>query len=85
MKSEQPLSDIELEESLSEVTHDLRNIASACRAEAQLALMKFERNGKPERMVDALNAVVQQTDLMIAVLETKMERCRRRNLLNSKE
>lgn len=76
------LTDVEMETVLSQVTHDLRNIISACRAEAQLALIKFERSGNAERMSDALNAVVQQTDLMIKVLEEKLEPCRRRDLLS---
>ncbi len=78
--SQKPLTDLELEETLSEVSHDLRNIASTCRAEAQLALIKFEKDGKPERMANALQSVIHQTDLMIQVLEGKLDRCRRRGL-----
>jgi hypothetical protein len=79
-----PLSEVELEETLSDVTHDLRNLVSTCRAEAQLALIKYERSGNVDRMVSALNGVIHQTDLMIRVLEEKLEPCRRRDLLNSK-
>jgi hypothetical protein len=78
------LSEVELEEVLSEVTHDLRNIVSTCRAEAQLALIKYERSGNVERMVTALNGVIHQTDLMIRVLEEKLEPCRNRELVTSK-
>ena len=71
-------TDEERENLLSHASHDLRNVASTIRAEAQLAQMKYERAGNVERMYEALTSIISQTDLLVQILESKVDRCRRR-------
>jgi lipopolysaccharide biosynthesis regulator YciM len=69
-------SDEEREKVLSEVSHDIRNVVSTVRAEAQLGLIKYEKNGNIERMVEALTNIIAQTDSLVSILDEKLARCR---------
>jgi hypothetical protein len=72
-------SEDEREQILSEVSHDIRNVASTLRAEAQLGLIKYEKNGNIERMVEALTNIIGQTDSLIVILDEKLARCRKKS------
>jgi signal transduction histidine kinase len=68
----------ETQKFISEVSHELRNLVSIIRGEAQLGLIKFENTGSPDRMKVALGNIMEHTDLMIVVLEEKLDAYRKK-------
>jgi signal transduction histidine kinase len=72
------MSASETQKFISEVSHELRNLVSIIRGEAQLGLIKFENSGTPERMKVALGNIMEHTDLMIVVLEEKLDAYRKK-------
>ncbi len=58
---------------LSQTAHDLRNVISMVRAEAQLGLIKFERSQDAERMKEALLNILEHSDTMVDILRDQLE------------
>ncbi len=70
------LTEDEMKKALSDVSHELRNLVCVVRGEAQLGIHKYEKSSDAARMLLALNNIVEHTDAMILVLDTKLDAVR---------
>lgn len=64
--------EMEMKPNLADAVHDLRNQIAAVRAEAQLALLRYERNKDPEFLKKALESVLQQSDEVVDLIQQRL-------------
>lgn len=60
-------------ELMAQIAHDLRNQVAAMRAEAQLAVFRYNKSKDPDYLLRALEGVMEISDEIVETISTRMQ------------